>query len=240
MITQWQNELMDAAQPERKEIFQRLFKTGKGEYGEGDIFIGLTVPANRSISKKYFDRPLDEISAMLASPVHEHRLGALLAIVEKYKKAKSDSDRKAVADFYISICRLANNWDLVDLSAPYILGRELAAGKHHDTVRRLAASESLWERRTAVVATLTCVRHAQLDLALEMCLKTLEDPEPLMRKATGWVLREAGKKDITALRRFLSDNIGRISSTTLSYATEKFTPAERAELRNMRNLRKNS
>lgn len=134
MITQWQNELMDAAQPERKEIFQRFFKTGKGEYGEGDIFIGLTVPANRSISKKYFDRPLDEISAMLASPVHE----------------------------------------------------------------------------------------------------------PLMRKATGWVLREAGKKDITALRRFLSDNIDRISSTTLSYATEKFTPAERAELRNMRNLRKNS
>lgn len=240
MITQWQNELMDASQPERKEIFQRFFKTGKGEYGEGDIFIGLTVPANRSISKKYFDRPLDEISAMLASPVHEHRLGALLALVEKYKKAKSDSDRKAVADFYISICRLANNWDLVDLSAPYILGRELAAGKHHDTARRLAASESLWERRTAVVATLTCVRHAQLDLAFEMCLKTLEDPEPLMRKATGWVLREAGKKDITALRRFLSDNIGRISSTTLSYATEKFTPAERAELRNMRNLRKNS
>lgn len=240
MITQWQNELMDAAQRERKEIFQRFFKTGKGEYGEGDIFIGLTVPANRSISKKYFDRPLDEISAMLASPVHEHRLGALLALVEKYKKAKSDSDRNAVADFYISICRLANNWDLVDLSAPYILGCELAAGKHHDTVRRLAASESLWERRIAVVATLTCVRHMQLDLALEMCLKTLEDPEPLMRKATGWVLREAGKKDITALRRFLSDNIGRISSTTLSYATEKFTPAERAELRNMRNLRKNS
>lgn len=240
MITQWQNELMDASQPERKEIFQRFFKTGKGEYGEGDIFIGLTVPANRSISKKYFDRPLDEISAMLASPVHEHRLGALLALVEKYKKAKSDSDRNAVADFYISICRLANNWDLVDLSAPYILGCELAAGKHHDTVRRLAASESLWERRIAVVATLTCVRHMQLDLALEMCLKTLEDPEPLMRKAIGWVLREAGKKDITALRRFLSDNIGRISSTTLSYATEKFTPAERAELRNMRNLRKNS
>lgn len=240
MITQWQNELMDASQPERKEIFQRFFKTGKGEYGEGDIFIGLTVPANRSISKKYFDRPLDEISAMLASPVHEHRLGALLALVEKYKKAKSDSDRNAVADFYISICRLANNWDLVDLSAPYILGHELAAGKHHDTARRLTASESLWERRTAVVATLTCVRHMQLDLALEMCLKTLEDPEPLMRKATGWVLREAGKKDITALRRFLSDNIGRISSTTLSYATEKFTPAERAELRNMRNLRKNS
>lgn len=240
MITQWQNELMDASQPERKEIFQRFFKTGKGEYGEGDIFIGLTVPANRSISKKYFDRPLDEISAMLSSPVHEHRLGALLALVEKYKKAKSDSDRNTVADFYISICRLANNWDLVDLSAPYILGCELAAGKHHDTVRRLAASESLWERRTAVVATLTCVRHMQLDLALEMCLKTLEDPEPLMRKATGWVLREAGKKDITALRRFLSDNIGRISSTTLSYATEKFTPAERAELRNMRNLRKNS
>lgn len=240
MITQWQNELMDASQPERKEIFQRFFKTGKGEYGEGDIFIGLTVPANRSISKKYFDRPLDEISAMLASPVHEHRLGALLALVEKYKKAKSDSDRNAVADFYISICRLANNWDLVDLSAPYILGCELAAGKHHDTVRRLAASESLWERRTAVVATLTCVRHAHLDLAFEMCLKTLEDTEPLMRKATGWVLREAGKKDITALRRFLSDNIDRISSTTLSYATEKFTPAERAELRNMRNLRKNS
>lgn len=240
MITQWQNELMDASQPERKEIFQRFFKTGKGEYGEGDIFIGLTVPANRSISKKYFDRPLDEISAMLASPIHEYRLGALLAIVEKYKKAQSDTDRSAIADFYISICRLANNWDLVDLSAPYILGCELAAGKHHDTVRRLATSESLWERRTAVVATLTCVRHMQLDLAFEMCLKTLEDPEPLMRKATGWVLREAGKKDINALRRFLSDNIGSISSTTLSYATEKFTPAERAELRNMRNLRKNS
>ncbi len=240
MVTQWQNELNQAADPSRKEILQKFFKTGKGEYGEGDIFIGLTVPANRSISKKYFDRPVEDITAMLQSPVHEHRLAALLALVEKYKKTKSASEKKTIADYYIHICRLANNWDLVDLSAPYILGRELAQNNYHDTVRRLVASECLWERRTAVVATLMCVRYRKLDLALEMCLKSLDDSEPLMNKATGWILREIGKKDIATLRRFLTDNIGRISSTTLSYATEKFDHTERAELRYMRKLQKNS
>lgn len=240
MIAQWQKELNEAAEPERKEILRRFFKTGKGEYGEGDIFIGLTVPVNRAISKKYFALPFEKISEMLASPIHEHRLGALIALVEKYKKTKSEAGRRDIADYYVSVCHLANNWDLVDLSAPYILGCELCTSNYHDTVRRFVASECLWERRVAVVAPLMCVRHRQLDLALEMCLKSLDDPEPLMRKATGWILREVGKKDVEALQSFLRDNIDRLSSITLSYATEKLSPSERSELRNMRNLRKKS
>ncbi|MGN0219004.1 MAG: DNA alkylation repair protein, partial [Muribaculaceae bacterium] len=184
--------------------------------------------------------PFEKISEMLASPIHEHRLGALIALVEKYKKTKSEAGRREIADYYVSVCHLANNWDLVDLSAPYILGCELSTGNYHDTVRRFVASECLWERRVAVVATLMRVRHGQLDLALEMCLKSLDDPEPLMRKATGWILREVGKKDVEALQSFLRDNIDRLSSITLSYATEKLSPSERSELRNMRNLRKKS
>lgn len=238
MITQWQKELEDAAEPSRIEAFNRFFKNGKGEYGEGDIFIGLSVPANRSISKKYFSCTLDEISEMLSSPIHEHRLGALLALVEKYKKAIDITQKEAIASYYIQNCHRANNWDLVDLSAPYILGCELATGKHLDTARRLTASECLWERRTAIVATLRCIRMKQLDLALELCEKLLEDPEALMQKATGWVLRELGKKDTDILRGFLIGHIARISSTTLSYATEKFTPSERSELRHMRKLQK--
>ena len=220
----WERELREAANPEKIEILNRFFKTGKGEYGEGDIFIGLTVPANRAISKNYAFQPLEEIEMMIDSPIHEFRLAGLLALVERYKKTRRQADRDEIVDFYLSIGHKANNWDLVDLSAPGILGPELSAGRRIDEIDRLIESDCLWCNRIAMVSMLNPVmKHGQTDLALATANRLLDHTHDLMRKAVGWVLREVGKKDDAALRSFLDSNIARLSSITLSYATEKFT-----------------
>ncbi|MDE6367687.1 MAG: DNA alkylation repair protein [Muribaculaceae bacterium] len=237
MIKNWQNQLTNVADSNKVEVLNRFFKTAPGEYGHGDTFIGITVPENRKISKTFHHASFDEILEMLRQPVHEFRLAALLALVEKYKRAKSDSDRDEIARFYISICHLANNWDLIDLSTEYILGEEILKGRHIDDAIRLCQSDSLWERRAAVVSTLTPVRKGQLDLAFNLCHRLIPDSEPLMRKAVGWVLRECGKKDRSRLETFLTEHINDISAITLSYAIEKFTPDERAAWRKLRNFR---
>lgn len=237
MINDWQKQLTDVADSDKVEVLNRFFKTAPGEYGHGDTFIGITVPENRKISKTYHHASFDEILEMLRHPIHEFRLAALLALVEKYKRAKTDSARDEIARFYISICHLANNWDLIDLSTEYILGEEILKGRHIDDAISLCQSDSLWERRASVVSTLTPVRKGQLDLALDLCHRLIADPEPLMRKAVGWVLRECGKKDRPRLEAFLTDHINDISAITLSYAIEKFSPDERAAWRNLRNFR---
>lgn len=237
MIKHWQKQLNDVADSTKVEVLNRFFKTAPGEYGHGDTFIGITVPENRKISKTYHHASLDEILEMLHQPIHEFRLAALLALVEKYKRAKTDSARDEIARFYISICHLANNWDLIDLSTEYILGEEILKGRYIDDAIRLSQSDSLWERRAAVVSTLTPVRKGQLDLALNLCHRLISDSEPLMRKAVGWVLRECGKKDRSRLEAFLTEHINDISAITLSYAIEKFTPNERAAWRKLRNFR---
>lgn len=237
MIKNWQSQLIAAADPVKIETLNRFFKTAPGEYGHGDTFIGLTVPDNRIISKNYHQASLDEISEMLVHPTHEFRLAALLALVEKYKRSKRDDDRETIARYFISNCHLANNWDLVDLSTPYILGEELLRSRHIDDAISLSRSHSIWERRSAVVATLTPVRNAQLDLAIDLCHRLISDPEPLMRKAVGWVLRECGKKDRGRLEAFLKHHIADISAISLSYAIEKFTPDERTAWRKLRNFR---
>lgn len=226
MIQKWQTELREKSSPEKIEILNRFFKTGEGQYGEGDIFIGLTVPANREISRKYFDVDFHIIRSMLESPVHEFRLAALLALVERYRRSDITA-RQTIARHYLDICHLANNWDLVDLSAPYIIGAELLAGRSDDDILVLSSSPLLWHRRIAVVSTLAPVRKGRLDLAFAMCRRHVTDPEQLMQKAVGWVLRECGKKDRRRLEQFLDDNIAAISATTLSYAIEKFTSEER-------------
>lgn len=233
----WKKQLLDAADPTKATHLSRFFKTAPGEYGHGDTFIGITVPDNRKISKTYHHASFDDILIMLRHPVHEFRLGALLALVEKYKRTKTDDGRDEIARFYISICHLANNWDLIDLSTEYILGEEILKGRHIDDAINLTRSDSLWERRAAVVSTLTPVRKGQLDLALDLCHRLIADPEPLMRKAVGWVLRECGKKDRSRLEAFLTDHINDISAISLSYAIEKFSPDERAAWRKLRNFR---
>lgn len=237
MINDWQKQLTEIADLDKVDTLNRFFKTAPGEYGHGDVFIGLTVPENRKISKNYHQATFAEFSEMLASPIHEFRLAALLALVEKYRRSKSDGARDEIAKYYISICHLANNWDLIDLSTEYIIGEEILKGRHIDDIISLSQSDILWERRAAVVSTLTPVRKGRLNLAFDLCHRLISDPEPLMRKAVGWVLRECGKKDRSRLEAFLHDHIRDISAITLSYAIEKFLPNERAEWRRQRNFR---
>lgn len=234
MLKIWQDELTASASHDKIADFSRFFKTAPGEYAEGDRFIGLSVPDNRRISKKYSQTDLRTINAMLDSKIHEFRLAGFLALVERYRNAKTDSDRQAIAKFYLDNSHKADNWDLVDLSAEYIIGEELLAGRSADDILRLSSSPLLWHRRVAVVSTLMPVRKGCLDEALQMCHRHISDTEPLMRKAVGWVLRECGKKDRARLDGFLSDNIDRISAITLSYAIEKHTPEERTQWREKR------
>ncbi len=234
MVSKWQSELRKRSEPEKVKIFERFFKSGPGEYGEGDSFIGISVPDNRSISRHYSTLPYDQIATMIDHPIHEFRLAGFLALVQRYKSARRPDDQEAIARQYISTCHKANNWDLVDLSAPYIIGKELTRGRCIDDIRLLADSQNLWERRVAVVSTLTAIRSGDLDIALEMCDRSINMPHPLMRKAVGWVLRECGKKDRSRLEQFLNDHIATISSVTLSYAIEHFSTEERLTCRNKR------
>ena len=237
MLKKWQDELTTSASHDKIADLSRFFKTAPGEYAEGDRFIGLSVPDNRRISKKYFHADLPTITAMLDSEIHEFRLAGFLALVERYHKAEA-KDRQAIAKFYLDNCHKANNWDLVDLSAQYIIGEELLRGRSFDNIMRLAASTLLWHRRVAVVSTLMPVRKCRLDEAFEMCHRLISDTEPLMHKAVGWVLRECGKKDRRRLELFLDQHIDSISATTLSYATEHFSPAEREYWRTSRKASK--
>lgn len=238
MLKIWQDELTASASHDKIADLSRFFKTAPGEYAEGDQFIGLSVPDNRRISKKYFQADLSIITAMLDSEIHEFRLAGFLALVERYRKAKTDTDRRAITKFYLDNCHKADNWDLVDLSAEYIIGEELLAGRSADDILRLSSSPLLWHRRVAVVSTLMPVRKGRLDEAFEMCHRHISDTEPLMRKAVGWVLRECGKKDRRRLELFLDQHIDSISATTLSYATEHFSPAEREYWRTSRKASK--
>lgn len=234
MLAEWQNELIAEGSEEKRKVLERFFKTGKGEYGEGDRFIGVTVPANRAISKKYHKSSMEEILAMIESDIHEFRLAGLLALVERYKKAKGTDEKGKITDFYLEHCHKANNWDLVDLSAPYILGEELAKGRRREVSEQLLASGNLWRERVAIVSTLALIRKGDIETPLATASRLLGHPHDLIKKATGWVMRECGKKDSESLRRFMKENIGRIQAITMSYAIEKFDKAEQKQWREER------
>ena len=234
MTKRWKEELASVAKPEKIETLSRFFKTGPGEYGEGDIFIGVYVPDNRQIARSHYDESLDVIEEMLSSAVHEHRLSGFLALVERYRKARTQEARDKVVDFYLAHADRANNWDLVDLSAPYIMGAEWAAGRRMAELRTLENDTLLWRRRIAVVGMLEVIRKGNLALAFEIACGQLSHPHQLMQKATGWILREAEKKDPDALRTFLEQHIGSLSATSLSYATERMPKEEKARLRQLR------
>lgn len=233
-VEEWKNRLLGVARSGKIPDLMRFFKTGPGEYGEGDRFIGVTVPDNRRISRQYAGLGFDEIASMLESDIHEFRLGALLALVEKYRCATTQAEKDRIVDFYIENGHKANNWDLVDLSCEYILGPELSRGRRLDELESLMRSGNLWRERIAVVSMLCPIRGSQLDLPFDVAKRMLSHPHDLIRKAVGWILREAGKKDSEALRGFLRDNAGGMSSITLGYAVELFTPEERAEWRSYR------
>ncbi|MDD4062478.1 MAG: DNA alkylation repair protein [Candidatus Pacebacteria bacterium] len=213
-------ELKLKASKERAEILQRFFKTKKGEYGYGDIFIGVTVPVQRSIVKNHPELTLDYAISLLKEKVHEYRSCGLMILVEKYKKG----DQEVIVDLYFKNTKYINNWDLVDLSAPKILG-DFFFAKDKARLKNLLYSKNFWERRIAMVSTWGFIQRGDIKTTFEYAKELLDDEHNLIHKATGWMLREAGKKDKEALKKFLDKN--KMPRVALRYAIERFSPEER-------------
>lgn len=213
-------ELQEIQDPEKAKILLKFFKTGKGQYGEGDIFLGIKVPEQRKIGKKYTSIPLDDIGQLLKSNIHEFRFTSLLILVLKYKK-EDFNGKKEIVDFYLSHMENINNWDLVDSSAPYILG-DFLLDKDKSILYRLAKSDNLWERRTAILSTFTFIKNNKFEEALNIAEILLFDKHDLIHKAVGWMLREIGKRDVRTEEEFLEKHHRKMPRTMLRYAIEKF------------------
>jgi len=216
-----EKELQSKKDPIRAKILSRFFKTGKGEYGEGDIFLGIVVPVQRIIAKKYKDIPLKEVQKLLNSKIHEYRLTGLLVLVEKYKE-----DKELVYNFYIKNFRNINNWDLVDLTAPKIMG-DFLKDKKKDILYSLAVSDDLWERRISIVATFAFIKDNDFKDALKISKILLNDKHDLIHKAVGWMLREIGKRDKEVEKEFLNKYYRFMPRTMLRYSIEKFNRGEK-------------
>jgi 3-methyladenine DNA glycosylase AlkD len=203
----------------------RFFKTGKGQYGEGDVFLGIQVPDLRKTARSFNGVPLSVCAGLLASSYHEERLFALILLVDRFQKAGAD-DQAAIYHLYRDHVRYVNNWDLVDLSAPGIVGGYFF-GRDTGPLVDLAKSPDLWERRISIVATWTFIRRNELDLTFRIAEILFNDPEDLIHKAVGWMLREAGKKDQAALEGFLKSRYQSMPRTMLRYAIERFEENKR-------------
>lgn len=225
MINEIYNSLVARSDEEKKIVLPRFFKTGKGQYGEGDKFLGVTVPNVREVAKKFKTVGIEDIETLLHSEWHEMRLCALIILVENSKKSVS----KETFDFYLSQTKYINNWDLVDLSAPAIVGKYLL-DKNRDILYTMAESDLLWDNRIAMVATLTFIRNNDLDDAYNLSLKMMSHKHDLMHKAIGWMLREAGKRDEERLYNFVMEYKSQMPRTMLRYAIEKFDEEIRKQL----------
>jgi 3-methyladenine DNA glycosylase AlkD len=220
--------LKSLGNPEKAKVLSGFFKTGKGQYGEGDRFLGVTVPEQRSIAKEYRDLPFPEIEALLGSPYHEARLTGLLVLTYAFEKA-DEAMRKGIFSFYLANLPSINNWDLVDVTAPNIIGGYLLGKKSKRKIlHQLARSENLWERRIAIVSTFAFIRNKDFADTLVIAEVLLADPHDLIHKATGWMLREVGKRNESVLKRFLDAHVPVMPRTMLRYAIERFDPEERA------------
>ena len=215
------------ASPKRAVEQQRFFKTGKGEYAEGDIFLGVGNPNVRRITKKYRDEPLQEVLPMLADPRHEVRLCALLIMVEQYSRGTREICEK-VFQAYRDNVQHVNNWDLVDLSAPGIVG-EHAWNTSRTCLASFAKSSHLWEQRIAMVGTLALIRHGEFSETLKLAKRFLTHSHDLMHKAVGWMLREVGKRDRSLLDEFLSTFGSTMPRTALRYAIEHYPEPQRKQ-----------
>ncbi len=220
-----QRRLRSFADPEVAAILARFFKTGPGQYGEGDRFIGVKVPTTRKVAKEFKNLPLTEVECLLHSEIHEERLLALVILVGQFEQG-DDATRKSIYDLYLAnICHI-NNWDLVDLSAPQIVGGYLH-NRSRKPLDRLAKSASLWERRISVVATHWFIRHGDFNGTLKIAKILLGDKEDLIHKAVGWMLREVGKRDVAALEEFLGEHCRVMPRTMLRCAVERLTEETR-------------
>jgi 3-methyladenine DNA glycosylase AlkD len=225
MLNKVKADLYTLASPEKAKILSRFFKTGTGEYGEGDVFLGITVPGQRRVARKYSGMALEDLQKLLSSPVHEHRLTALLILVARYQKANAKG-KKEVYDFYLKNIKHTNNWDLVDLTAEKILGDYLL-DKDKSLLYRLASSNNLWERRMAIVTTYQFIKNNQFEDTFHISEILIQDKHDLIHKAVGWMLREVGKRNQYAEEQFLLKYYKKMPRTMLRYAIEKFEEKKR-------------
>ena len=235
IVQKIKEDLKKASNPEKKSIYQRFFKTGKGEYGEGDVFLGVTTPNMRSIAKKYFkDISLDELEELLESKIHEHRSIALVILVNKYERlAKTPELKKEIFNFYLKHSKKANNWDLVDISCPKIVGSYLLEfPEERKVLYRLVFSNNLWQQRIAIVSTINLIKAGELEDTLKLSKYLFNHQHDLIHKAVGWMLRELGKQDQDLLEKFLKDNYKDLPRTTLRYAIERFEEKKRLKFLN--------
>ncbi len=213
------------ADPGKAKILAGFFKTGKGQYGEGDVFLGVMMPQQRRIARAYPDLTLRQIASLLAERIHEFRMIGLLILVDQYKKA-DHALRGQIAEFYLSHAHHINSWDLVDISAPHIIGA-YALATDAAILQRLSVSDSLWKRRMSIVATLAFIRAGRFQETCALAKSLLRDQHPLIHKAAGWMLREVGKRDIAALDKFLALHAPEMPRTMLRYAIERYAPKKR-------------
>ena len=213
------------ASPKDAGFLQRFFKTGPGEYGAGDKFIGIRVPVTRKLAREFRGLPRRAVVALLQSPIHEERLLALIILVNAYQRG-DDTERAEIYKLYLAQLDRVNNWDLVDSSAPYIIGPYLL-NRSRKILFRLARSQNLWHRRVAVLATFYFIRQGDFTDTLRLAERLREDEHDLMHKAIGWMLREIGKRDVAVLRRFLDQHAALMPRTMLRYAIEKLSERER-------------
>lgn len=213
-------EIRKLASPQKAKNLQRFFKTGKGQYGEGDVFLGLTVPESRKLAIKYENLPLAQIKKLLKSKMHEERLIALIILVHNFKNG-TDQKRNRIYNLYLKSTRYINNWDLVDTSADLIVGQHLI-DRDKSILYKLATSKNLWERRIAIIATWAFIKKNQFIETLKIAEILLNDKHDLIHKAIGWMLREVGKKDQKVEEDFLKKYYHKMPRTSLRYAIERF------------------
>jgi 3-methyladenine DNA glycosylase AlkD len=218
-------ELKKLGTPERAKASAWFFKTGKGEYGEGDKFLGISVPVQRRVARRYKALQLPAIKKLLQSKIHEHRFVALEILVMRYEEGDA-AQKKLIAQFFLKNTKCINNWDLVDTSASYILGDYLLT-KDRSVLYKLAASRNIWQRRIAIIASGAFIREKQYQDTLQIAEMLLNDKHDLIHKAVGWMLREVGNRSMETEVEFLDKHYRSMPRTMLRYAIEKFPPAKR-------------
>lgn len=217
--------LEELADKEKAQVLQRFFKTGPGEYGEGDLFLGIKVPQLRKLAKEYEGIALKEAKQLLRSSIHEQRLLALLILIRKFSKGDVGA-RKRIYELYLRNTQYINNWDLVDVSAEHVVGAYLME-RNKEQLYRLAKSDSLWERRISILSTFHYVKHNEFSETLKISKMLLSDEEDLIHKAVGWMLREVGKRHLSTEEKFLRAHYKMMPRTMLRYAIERFPEPKR-------------
>ncbi len=225
MLKQLQRELNRLKNPQQAKVLQGFFKTKPDQYGAGDIFLGVTVPQQRRLAKQYVTLKPKQLKELLSSAIHEYRFTALLILISQYRTGDKTQKEK-IYNFYLNNSRFVNNWDLVDLSAPKIVGDYLS-DKSKQPLFKLARSHQLWERRIAIVSTFEFIKQRQFTPTLKIARLLLNDQHDLIHKAVGWMLREVGKRDQSLLEKFLIRHLKNMPRTTLRYAIERFPEKKR-------------